>query len=351
MTQADKRAVGYWLLIGVFMIYIQVVIGGITRLTGSGLSITRWEIVTGTLPPLNEAQWNEEFELYKGSPQYQKINQGMSLAEFKSIYFWEYFHRLWARALGFVFLIPFVYFLIKRKLDKKLISKAIIAFILGGLVGAFGWIMVQSGLSDRPMVSPYRLALHLSLALITYGYLLWVAMQLLVKKEALGYSGLYRFSIIITIILCIQIMFGALVSGMRAALFYPTWPDMNGYFIPPALSNLGNWSWEAFIHFDKYPLADALFQFLHRMTAYLLVILIVIFAVKALKSNMQKSTRLGMYTLLLFLFAQVLLGIFTLINSIGSIPVALGVIHQAVAILLLTVVLFINYRFSKNNEI
>ena len=346
MTTADKRVVGYWLLLGVLMIYIQVLIGGITRLTGSGLSITRWEIVTGTLPPLNEADWQEEFDLYKDSPQYQKVNVGMSLEEFKFIYFWEYFHRLWARLLGFVFLIPFVYFLVKKKLSKDLIKKAIIAFILGGLVGAFGWIMVASGLNDRPLVSPYKLALHLSLALLTYGYLLWVAISLLVPRDTFNFPSLKKFSYWITAILVIQIVFGALVSGMRAALFYPTWPDMNGFFIPPVLLEVENWTWNAFIHFEKYALADALFQFLHRMTAYLLVILIGIFIYKGLKQPHQKITKYAYLVLPVILIVQVLLGIFTLIYSISAVPVALGVIHQSVAILLLSCMLFINYRLS-----
>ena len=153
-----------WLLTGVFMLFVQIIVGGITRLTGSGLSITKWEIITGTIPPLNAVQWDAAFDLYQATPQYQKINQGMSLAEFKFIYFWEYIHRLWARAMGFVFLIPFIYFAIKGWIDRKLMKNLGIVVLLAALAASFGWIMVNSGLKDRPWVNAYKLAVHLGIA-------------------------------------------------------------------------------------------------------------------------------------------------------------------------------------------
>jgi len=157
-----SRIVKIWLIIGLVMIFFQVVIGGITRLTGSGLSITKWEIVTGTIPPLNSADWEEAFDLYKATPQYKQINKGMSMSEFKFIYFWEFIHRLWARTMGFVFLFPFLFFLGTQRFSKKLFKQLIVVFLLAALVASLGWIMVASGLRDLPWVSPYKLTLHLS---------------------------------------------------------------------------------------------------------------------------------------------------------------------------------------------
>ncbi|HYF01840.1 MAG TPA: COX15/CtaA family protein [Patescibacteria group bacterium] len=344
MAPKDKKLIGAWLIIGVIMVFIQVLIGGITRLTGSGLSITRWEVVTGTIPPLDETAWQAEFNLYKQSPQFKKINHQMTLPEFKGIYFWEYFHRLWARTLGFVFLIPFAWFVFKKKIRGALLKKAVIAFLLGGLVGIFGWIMVASGLSDRPMVSPYKLAIHLSLAIITLGYLLWVALDLLVLKEKAVDASLKKSALWLTGLVSFQIVLGAIVSGMRAAFFFPTWPDMNGTFIPDILLQTEFWSWNAFIHFEKFGLAPALFQFLHRNTAYIIAIWTAVLIFKSFKNYPAfKNLFLVLGGLIL---TQVALGIFTLIGSIGTIPVALGVAHQGVGILTLMWLLVLNYKFS-----
>jgi cytochrome c oxidase assembly protein subunit 15 len=349
MTPKDKKLIGIWLIIGVAMVFIQVLIGGITRLTGSGLSITRWEVVTGTIPPLNETAWQTEFNHYKLSPQFKKINHQMTLPEFKQIYFWEYFHRLWARTLGFVFLIPFAWFVFKKKIRGALLKKAVVAFLLGGLVGIFGWIMVASGLSDRPMVSPYKLAIHLSLAIITLGYLLWVALDLLVLKEKNVDKSLKKSTLWLTILVSFQIVLGAIVSGMRAAFFFPTWPDMNGTFLPDILLKTEFWSWNAFIHFEKFGLAPALFQFLHRNTAYIITIWTAVLIFKSFKNHPTfKNLFLVLGGLIL---TQVLLGIFTLIGSIGTIPVALGVAHQGVGILTLMWLLVLNYKFSEEKNV
>lgn len=348
-TPKYRKLIGAWLMIGAAMIFIQVIIGGITRLTGSGLSITKWEIVVGSVPPLSTVQWEETFELYKQSPQYQRINEGMTLSEYKFIYFWEWFHRFWARLIGVVFLIPFFFFLAKKKLDKPLIRKAGIAFVLGALVGIFGWLMVASGLVDRPMVSPYRLAIHLGLAIITMVYLFWVALDLLVPREnANNINPISRKNVNWIIgLISIQILFGALVSGMRAALYFPTWPDMNGYFLPPQLTNTSLWSFNAFLHFDTNPLAPAVVQFFHRMLAYLMVITLVIWMIKVLKSAVSKVFKSSTYLIGFLLAVQLLLGIFILLHTKGSIPVFLGVVHQGVAMLLLLTLIFLRYRLSK----
>jgi heme a synthase len=348
MQQLSTRPIGIWLLIGVGMVLIQVAIGGITRLTGSGLSITRWEVITGTLPPMNEAQWEEAFDLYKESPQYQKVTTGMSMGEFKFIYFWEWFHRLWARMLGVVFLVPFVWFIATRRMTRPLMAKAGIAFLLGGLVGVFGWIMVASGLSDRPMVSPYRLALHLSLAIVTLCYLYWVALQILAPKDPdrPGLKTIRNWAVMITVLVSAQIILGALVSGMRAAPFYPTWPLMNGSFVPAAMQDATNWSWSSFLHFDRELFPVAFVQFAHRNLAYLIIFLSAIFLAKGLRTARQPATRSALAITGVVLTVQVLLGIFTLVGSVGSVPVMLGVLHQVVAIVLLMSLLWLLYRLS-----
>ncbi len=350
MDAKKRRAVGIWLMIGVGMIMIQIVLGGITRLTESGLSITRWEVVAGTLPPMNEAAWQEEFEAYKASPQYQKVNKGMSLEEFRQIFFWEWFHRLWGRLLGFVFLIPFVYFLVKGYLDKSLIRKAGIAFLLGGTVGIFGWLMVASGLQDRPMVSPYRLAVHLLLAILTISYLYRVGLQLLLPKEKKlepAYrKGLLRAAYVLMTLLILQIFFGALVSGMRAAPFYPSWPDMNGSYMPDVLLQAKNYTLQNLLHFDQNTFAPAFVQFLHRNFAYLILIVAVYVYLKFRQLDKDKTDQLILAVFIYLLLLQVILGILTLLSSIGHPPVALGVIHQGVAILTLLSLLTLIYRLA-----
>lgn len=346
MDQQRNRAVGIWLLIGVGMILIQIALGGITRLTESGLSITEWNVVSGTLPPMNHEQWVKEFDLYKASPQYQKVNEGMSLSEFKFIFFWEWFHRLWARLLGFVFLIPFVYFIATKKIRGPLVRKALTSFVLGGIVGLFGWLMVASGLQDRPLVSPYRLALHLSLAVITMLFLYWVALGILVPRDEIASqsNSVRRWTRVMIVLVSIQIILGALVSGMRAAPYFPTWPDMNGTYMPVVLRDLSNYSWNSLINFDKGPLAAALMQFLHRNVAYLIVVIAAIFVISTFKQPLQSTTRSAFLVFASLLVTQVLLGIFTLLGAIGSTPVGLGVLHQGVAMLILLSLFFILHR-------
>lgn len=351
MTAKDKKHVGIWLLVGAFMVFIQVIIGGITRLTESGLSITQWEVIGGTVPPLTQNDWQEAFSLYKETPEYQKLNKGMGMGEFKFIYFWEYFHRLWARTLGFVFILPFIYFLIRRKINGTWIKRSMGAFALGGLAGVFGWIMVKSGLQDKPMVSPYRLAIHLGIAITTLSYLLWNAWHLLAERDPWRQklTSLRNFGLGMTVLLCLQILMGALVSGMEAATAYPTWPAMGNSFIPPVLLDASNWHWSAFINFNKEVLPHALVQFIHRNLAYVIVVLAVPFTIIGLKRlpKMESHvTRLGLLGIPALILLQATLGVAILLNTTSKIPVGLGVIHQAMAILLLSAMLFLNYRLG-----
>ncbi|MFN0174157.1 MAG: COX15/CtaA family protein [Saprospiraceae bacterium] len=343
-----SRAVKIWLITGLVMIFMQIIIGGVTRLTGSGLSITRWEIVTGSIPPLNESDWLAELELYKQTPQYQKINQGMSLGDFKFIYFWEYFHRLWARLMFFVFVIPFAWFLWRGMMSRRLLPRMLMVVGLAGLEGFFGWAMVASGLIKRPWVNAYNLTLHLCLALVIFTYLLWTWFLAASPKLPVFSSLRFRrFAWIIFGVVFFQIALGAIMSGSKAGLFFPTWPDMNGEYLPSVLLDGSHWVSDSFIHYDTNPFMPALIHFLHRNTAYLLTGMVLYFVWKILKENISPLLRRSAWWMLAAVGVQVLLGIFTVINCKASIPVDLGVAHQAGAVVLLSVVLWICYQLRK----
>lgn len=346
-----KRPVRIWLAIGVFMIIMQVVIGGITRLTGSGLSITEWEIVTGTLPPLNAAQWEAEFELYKATPQYEKINQGMTMGEFKFIYFWEYFHRLWARSMGFVFIIPFFIFLRRGWMPRPFVQKLLGVIVLAAIVASFGWIMVASGLIDRPWVNAYKLTLHFSLALTLFSYLLWITYEAFQPIKVIPTDmRLRRFSRAIIIVTCVQLVLGGMMSGMKAGLVAPTWPDINGSVLPAEVLNASLWTAHNFVHYDSTAFLPLLVQVFHRTAAYVLVLMVAVFYWRARRSTIA-PLRQGATAMLIMVGLQLLLGIITVINSIGTIPVSWGVLHQAGGIMLLGIALFVNYQFAKGKNL
>lgn len=346
------RAVQHWLLAGLLMILIQIVIGGVTRLTGSGLSITRWEVVKGSIPPLDAAAWDAAFQMYRQTPQYQKINRGMSMEEFKFIYFWEYFHRLWARLMFFVFIVPFFWFLWRGMLSRALLPRLLAVVALAGLEGFFGWIMVASGLIQRPWVNAYNLTLHLTMALVIFSYLFWTWMTTHQPRGGIGVPvPLRRFAWSMVFVVFLQIALGAMMSGTKAGLFYPTWPDLKGSYLPDVLLHADNWKAVHFIDYDTHPFMTALVQFLHRNTAYLLTVLLIMLGVRLLgwlrnHSDTSVPTRLrfATYATWILLSLQVLLGILTLLSCQGSIPVLLGVLHQACAVLLLTAVLYLTYQ-------
>lgn len=341
---AYPRPVRLWLWIGLLMVFGQIVIGGITRLTESGLSITKWEVVSGTLPPLSAEQWEREFDLYRQTPQYAKVNEGISMADFKFIYFWEYFHRLWARTMGFVFLIPFIIFWRKGWLDRALMRRLGITVLLAALAASFGWIMVASGLINRPWVNAYKLTMHLSLGCILYAYLLWTTFRATWPRlSTFPHPALKTWTLGLLIVVGLQIVLGGIMSGSKAALFYPTWPDMNGQAIPDVLKLASMWTVDNFVDYDATLFLPALVQLLHRTVAYLLTIFTLYFVIRALKQVRQPRFRQGIYMLIILLISQVLLGIFTVINSQGEVPVGLGVMHQAGAILLLSAFLYLHY--------
>jgi cytochrome c oxidase assembly protein subunit 15 len=349
MTSVARKAVGLWLLSGCLMVFFQVMVGGVTRLTESGLSITEWKPIKGIIPPLNEQEWNAEFDLYKQKVQYQIINEGMSLEEFKGIYFWEYFHRLWARLMFLTFVIPLPFFLFKKYVPKTLGFHLLILFLMAALQGFVGWIMVKAGLTGV-FVPPLRLTVHLILALLLYVYLIWLTLS--VFRPAQNFStaskGLKQLSVAIFVVLFFQIFLGGILSGMKAGLAYPSWPQMNGQWIPSAL-----FSEKATIAgFLEYIPGDywgkTLIQFLHRATAYTLIILIFIFFFKARGITNDKLFKTGLMLLPFFVFLQACIGIITVLNCVGRIPVFWGVLHQAGAMVLIAATVFIIFHlFSK----
>lgn len=342
-----REPVYFWLILGMVLIYFQITIGGITRLTGSGLSITKWEIVTGTIPPIGTEAWQDAFALYKETPQYRKINDGMTLSAFKFIYFWEYLHRLWARGMGLVFVIPFFVFWRKGWLSPIMIRRLVAVFVLAGTVGLFGWIMVESGLNDRPWVNAYKLSIHLCLALIVLAYLQWVGLQYRFPRRAtVERSKVMKYFLMGV---AIQILLGGIMSGVKASLVYPEWPDYDGSWVPAVLIEAGVWNVENFVNYDSSPFLAGLAQLCHRTIAYMLVIsgLYIWFLRKRLISNHQLVRSPGM--LVTMLITQMGLGIMVLYGSVVNVPVLMGVAHQVVAIAILLCTVYI-YYFSNRGR-
>lgn len=347
LTHANARrgktyhaAVRWWLVIGLVLVFGQVVIGGITRLTESGLSITEWKPLSGAFYPASEAEWQTEFEKYQDSPQYRIIFADISMEDFKFIFFWEWFHRQWARAMGLIFLIGFLFFSYRGWLDRALNKRLGGVVLLAALAATFGWIMVASGLHERPWVNAYKLTLHLGIALCVFSYLLWTTLKVwLPNLSGFPHQRLKTPLRTLLIVLVVQLLLGGIMSGTKAALTYPDWPDMGGAFIPNYLLETKNWTVENFVEYDKGPFLTALVQFLHRLTAYALIIIGIWAFWRGLATSLVSRYRRGNLLLISMLGIQVLLGIATLVSSRGEVPVGLGVAHQAGAILLLTICL------------
>jgi heme a synthase len=329
----SAKPVAIWVYTGAIMLLIQVVLGGITRLTGSGLSITEWQVVTGAIPPLNHAQWLDEFHKYQQTPQYRILNSDFTLADYKNIFFWEWFHRLWARLVGVVFLAGFAWLLYKRTLQRWMIAPLVTLFLLGALQGAVGWIMVASGLvGDAIYVAPLKLALHFVFALVLVAYTFWFALRLSVpdkarllrrpagritqpEKTLAGRIGtLRRWTVTILILLFFQLFYGALMAGHKAATVAPTWPTINGSWIPES-------------SFSQRPLLHDLagnrltVQFIHRSLAYCLFLCVVAWTIAAARlAPVPASFRRLRWLPLLLISVQILLGITSLLTSPGIIP-------------------------------
>jgi heme a synthase len=320
-------AVRWWLIVVAALIAVMVLVGGATRLTESGLSIVEWKPVTGTLPPLNEAQWAQAFEGYKAIPQYRELNAGMSLSEFKTIFWWEWSHRLLGRVIGAVYLLPFLYFLWRGAFGAELKRRLWMIFALGALQGAVGWWMVASGLSQRTEVSQYRLATHLVLALIIFASIVWTLRRMTARPQPVVPVRLKVSGVALLGLTFVQLYFGALVAGLRAGRVYNTWPEIDGAFIPSAARLWFEEPWWRNL-FDN----TLTVQFEHRMTAYALLILAVLHAIDAMRSRAGAAVIGGAWSLVAAITLQAALGILTLLHQV---PIDLALAHQATAIVVL----------------
>jgi cytochrome c oxidase assembly protein subunit 15 len=334
----DNKKVIYWLLTGCFLIFIMVIIGGITRLTNSGLSISDYKLITGTIPPIGEAEWQEAFQLYQQYPEFQKLHSHFTLEDFKGIYFWEWLHRVIGRLIGLVFFFPFLYFLLTKQLTKKTIKKCIVLLALGGFQGFLGWYMVKSGLVDMPDVSHFRLAAHLTTAFLTFAATLWVALDLIFPERKAVDKKFRNLIIVGYLVLIFQIIYGAFVAGLKAGLLHNHWPFMNEgkfmhetvYILEPFYKNL-----------IENPSG---IQFIHRTFAFVVVAFILIIWFQAKKMTLTNYQNKAINSLFILVFVQFLLGVLTIIYQV---PLWLGVAHQVGAFFLLSAMTFTLHRFSK----
>ena len=309
-----------------------VLVGGATRLTESGLSIVEWKPVSGTLPPLSEEQWTQAFDAYKAIPQYRELNAGMSLAEFKTIFRWEWSHRLLGRVIGVAYLLPFLWFLWRGVLSGELRRRLSLIFGLGALQGIVGWWMVASGLSQRVEVSQYRLATHLVLALLIFAGIVWTLRRLTDRPSSVATSRLKITSVALLVLTFVQLYLGALVAGLRAGKVYNTWPDIDGALIPSAARLFFEAPWWRNL-FDN----ALTVQFEHRMTAYALLALALLHAFDAVTARAGTAIIRGAWWLVAAITLQATLGILTLLHQV---PIDLALTHQAVAIVVLTLAIF-----------
>jgi cytochrome c oxidase assembly protein subunit 15 len=336
----SSRPVAIWLMVGVFMIIVQIILGGITRLTDSGLSITEWKPILGTVPPVNQQQWVESFEKYKQIAQSKILHSSFTLEDYKSIFFWEWFHRLWGRLIGIVFLAPFIIFLIQKRFRREMIRPMVILFLLGGLQGLIGWVMVKSGLNDEDIyVSHIRLAIHFIAALGLLVYTYWFALKLLVRSRQMNHrpagSGIISS---VLVLLIIQLVYGAFMAGLKAAATAPTWPDINGGYWP---SNMVSYAGRTYTFFSSIINNPITVHFIHRNLAYLILVLIIAWTVQNARSSGSLLFRNMRWLPLLLVLVQAGLGIAAVLTSPSKVPQHWGTfewnaqLHQFVALLLL----------------
>jgi len=324
-TRSNRPLVA-WLAVCCLLVFAMVVIGGITRLTHSGLSITEWQPIVGTLPPVSAADWDEAFAKYRATPEFRDINHAMTLAEFKGIFWWEYFHRLLGRAIGVAFLVPYVVFATRRRIPPGYAWPLAGIFLLGGLQGVVGWLMVASGLVDDPRVSPFRLTAHLALAFAIFGAMLWTAMSLAFPRaagrDAFDAPGLRRFAVAVAALMFVMVISGGFVAGIRAGLAYNTFPLMSGRVVPAEILLLDpvwkNFFWNM-----------ATVQFDHRLIAWLLALVVPFLAWRVQSAGAPRRATRAAIALLAMLVVQVSLGIATLVNVV---PLPLAALHQAGAV-------------------
>jgi cytochrome c oxidase assembly protein subunit 15 len=344
-TTKNNSQVTTWLGIGVGMLMVQILLGGITRLTGSGLSITEWAPLMGTLPPLNAHAWQQSFEKYQQIAQFKKLNYAFTLADYQSIFFWEWLHREWARLMGLVFLIPFVIFVLQKRISRAMVKPLAVLFLLGVLQAAIGWIMVQTGLNDNDTaVNPVALAVHFICALCLMSWLVWMLLQLAVNKHQIVHRPVLRgVNIGLLVLLFFQLIYGALMAGSHAALYAATWPDINGAFIPQGLFTAGSKARQLYTN----PLV---IQVMHRSLAYLIglgTLLWFYLADKSItKGWLKKFSRVPVILVLM----QITLGVMALVNSPFAGAIGFSVAHQFTGMLLLVSLLVTTFLCGKNGE-
>ena len=329
------RQIAYWLFFCAAVIFGMILLGGITRLTSSGLSMVDWKPIMGVIPPMTQTDWQEMFLKYQQFPEYQKINVGMSLEDFKPIFMYEYLHRVLGRLIGVIFIVPFLFFYFSRRIKTGLTPKLVIMLIGGGCQGLLGWYMVKSGLVDNPHVSQYRLTAHLGAAVLIYGFILWTAFGLVLTARAQPVE-LQRFSMGLSALIYLMILSGGLVAGTHAGNAYSTWPLMGDSFVPAGLYAMTPAWLSAFEDITTI-------QFNHRMFAYLIVALVVAFAIRAFRFGIVGRLKVGIFCLIGLLGMQVTLGISTLIFYV---PIPVAAAHQVGAVALLTASLFISHCLS-----
>jgi len=336
--QYDKQIAG-WLILCAAVVFGMILLGGVTRLTNSGLSMVEWKPLMGVIPPLSEESWQATFDKYKAYPEYQKINRGMSLDGFKSIFMYEYLHRLLGRLIGVLFFFPMVYFMVRNRVPAGLQPKLWLLFLLGGCQGLLGWYMVKSGLVSNPHVSQYRLTAHMGLAVLIYAYMLWLIFDLLLGKPAKGgVSGpLVKAGLVLVALVYCMILTGALVAGTKAGFAFSTWPLMGTSFLPPGLYS-GDPAW-----LDAFEDITTI-QFNHRIFAYFLTVVIVAFAVLAWRKVPVPRVRLGAVLITVALCVQLGLGISTLLLHV---PISLAAAHQGGSILLLSCALYLAHSLRR----
>ncbi len=339
-----NKQIAYWLLFGGFMVLMMVIIGGITRLTHSGLSIVTWQPIKGILPPLNEAQWEQAFEAYKKIPEYQKVHHYFSLKEYKEIFFWEYLHRMLGRSLGLIFLLPFLYFYFKKRIqNKKLLRRLFLIFLLGGIQGLAGWYMVKSGLVENTSVDHVRLALHMSLALIILTTILWTVFQLIIPTEKTeNHKKLHFYLKGILFFMALQIIYGGLTAGLKAGHVFPTYPKMGGQWFPEISKSV--FHQEGFLSLVDF---SATVQFIHRWLGFLLLIgLLSLFLFRKKKLSSPLLVRV-LLLILILVSLQYLFGVFVIVLKV---PISLAVTHQITAFILFLSLLMGIYLTKKRND-
>lgn len=338
MDRVLRRQIALWLFICSAMVFSILVVGGVTRLTHSGLSIVEWRPIVGVIPPLSQSEWEDTFDKYKLTPEFEKVNHQMSLDDFKGIFWWEYWHRVLGRLVGVVFLLPFLYFWLRRKIARPLILKLFGIFLLGGMQGAMGWFMVKSGLVDDPRVSQYRLTAHLSLAFLIFISMMWLALDLWTARTRetpnAALRKLQRIGFWLSGLIFYMVVTGGFVAGIRAGKAYNTFPLMNGHVLPPESFLIEPW----FLNFFNNM---ALVQFNHRLGAWLLALLVPWFWLKVMSGAVSAKAKAVANLLLAATTMQIALGIATLLMAV---PVALGAAHQGGAMVVFGILLWLNHE-------